>query len=94
MLIKENQGSKLIISLIYIKEKGSNSDYIMSWRPNPALVGMGYSIDKCRKAVRRGIKDSRGSHIEIMLKELMTIENDPQRLIDFMNMAMAEALSS
>lgn len=70
------------------------SDYIMSWRPNPALVGMGYSIDKCRKAVRRGIKDSRGSHIEIMLKEMMTIENDPQRLIDFTNMAMAEALSS
>lgn len=68
-------------------------DYIMSWRPNPALVGMGYTIDKCRKAVRDGIKASKGGYIEIMLKEMMTIENDPQRVIDFTNMAMVEALS-
>lgn len=65
-------------------------DYIMSWRPNPALVGMGYTIEKCRTAVQDGIKASNGGFIEIMLKEMMTIENDPQRVIDFTDMAMAE----
>lgn len=65
-------------------------DYIMSWRPNPALVGNGYTIEKCTKAVREGIKASNGGYFEIMLKEMMTIENDPQRIIDFTDMAMAE----
>ena len=65
-------------------------DYIMSWRPNPALVGMGYTIEKCRTAVQDGIKGANGGFIEIMLKEMMTMENDPQRVIDFTDMAMAE----
>jgi hypothetical protein len=66
-------------------------DYVLSWRPNPAMVGAGYDLEECRRIVRQGFRDGRGSPIELMLKEMMTIENDPQRLIDFARMARAEA---
>lgn len=68
-------------------------DYVLSWRPGPAMVGSGYSLDTCRGIVRKGFRESRGTHIELMLKEMMTIENDPQRLIDFAEMARLEAES-
>jgi hypothetical protein len=68
-------------------------DYAISWRPSPAMVGPGFSIDECRRIVRQGLLDSRGCHIEVMLKEIMTIENDPARLVDFASMAKVEAES-
>ena len=69
-------------------------DYVLSWRPSPTMVGPGYSLEQCRDVVRQGFANSRGCHIELMLKEMMTIENDPQRLIDFADMAVAEAESA
>jgi len=66
-------------------------DYILSWRPNPSMVGPGYDLDTCREIVRRGFRASKGCNIELMLKEMMTIENDSQRLVDFARMAMQEA---
>lgn len=56
-----------------------------------ATVGPGYDLDTCRKIVRRGFRASKGCNIELMLKEMMTIENDPQRLMDFARMAREEA---
>jgi hypothetical protein len=66
-------------------------DYILSWRPNPSMVGSGYDLNTCREIVRRGFQASKGCNIELMLKEMMTIENDPQRLINFARMAIQEA---
>lgn len=66
-------------------------NYILSWRPNPSMVGQGYDIEKCRKIVRQGFQASKACNIELMLKEMMTIENDPQRLIDFAQMARQES---
>jgi len=66
-------------------------DYILSWRPNPSMVGPGYDLEKCREIVRKGFQVSKACNIELMLKEMMTIENDPQRLIDFAQMAMQES---
>jgi hypothetical protein len=66
-------------------------DYILSWRPNPSMVGPGYDLEKCRETIRKGFRVSKGCNIELMLKEMMTIENDPLRLIDFARMAMQEA---
>ena len=79
-----------------VKRSGEaiGQDYVLSWRPSPTMVGPGYTLEHCRDVVRQGFKDSRGSHIELMLKEMMTIENDPQRLIDFADMAVAEAESA
>jgi hypothetical protein len=69
-------------------------DYILSWRPNPSMVGPGYDLDTCREIIRRGFQASKGCNIELMLKEMMTIEHDPQRLVDFARMAIEEAETS
>jgi hypothetical protein len=66
-------------------------DYILSWRPNPSMVGPGYDLEKCRNIVRQGFQASKACNIELMLKEMMSIENDPKRLIDFARMAMQES---
>ena len=66
-------------------------DYIMSWRPNPSMVTHGYDRENCRKIVRKGLEDSRDCNIELMLKEMLTVQNDPYRLADFAEMAVEEA---
>jgi hypothetical protein len=68
-------------------------DYIMSWRPNPSMVSHNYDIAECKKIVRQGYKDSQECNIELMLKEMLTIQNDPNRLHEFAEMAINEAES-
>jgi len=66
-------------------------DYIVSWRPNPAVVSSGFDGQRIRRIIRQGMKDSRGCHVEIMLKELMTVEGDLSRLFKWTEIARQEA---
>jgi len=68
------------------------TDYICSWRPNPAMISFHYDLENCRKIVREGFSASRGSRVHLLLNCIMTIENDPQRIVDFANMAREESL--
>ena len=66
-------------------------DYIVSWRPNPAtMVSSGFDPDNIRKIIRQALKDSRGCSIEVMLKELMTVEGDLSRLFKWTEIANEE----
>lgn len=67
------------------------SDYIVSWRPSPAVVARGFDEHRIRKIIRQGMKDSRGCHTEIMLKEMMTVEGDLSRLFRWTEIARQEA---
>ena len=69
-------------------------DYIVSWRPNPTMVCGGFDADAVRAAVRRGFADAGDCNIEIMLKELMTVDNDLSRLFKWTEIAMQESASA
>jgi len=66
-------------------------DYVVSWRPNPAVVSAGFDADEIHKIIRQGFADAAGCNIEIMLKEMMTIENDLSRLAQWTQIARQEA---
>lgn len=66
-------------------------DYVVSWRPNPAsMVSCGFDPDNVRKLIRQALKDSQGCSIEVMLKELMTVEGDLSRLFKWTEIANQE----
>lgn len=68
-------------------------DYVISWRPNPSMVSFDYDLDNCRKIVRKGFKEMQGCYVELMLKEMMTVQGDLKRLVEFTQMALEEAKS-
>ena len=56
-------------------------DYVFSYRPNPAeMVCCGFDPDHIRKVIRTALKDADGCHIDITLKDIQTVENQPERL--------------
>ncbi len=68
-------------------------DYIVSWRPNPAMVSAGFDATAIRADIRRGFADATAARcsIEIMLKEMMTVQNDLTRLFRWTEIAMQES---
>ena len=66
-------------------------DYIVSWRPSPEVVSHGFDEQRIRRIIRQGLMDSRGCHVEIMLKEMITIEGDISRLFKWTEIAREEA---
>ena len=56
-------------------------DYVFSWRPNPSeMMCCGFDPDHIRKVVREAMEASRGCHVDITLKDVQTIEHEPERL--------------
>ena len=56
-------------------------DYVLSWRPNPAeMVCCGFDRDHIRKLVREAMEASKGCHVDITLKDAETVEGEPERL--------------
>jgi hypothetical protein len=56
-------------------------DYVFSWRPNPAdVMCCGFDRDRIRRIVREAMEASRGCHVDITLKDVQTIEREPWRL--------------
>jgi hypothetical protein len=54
--------------------EGVGTDYIVSWRPNPAImVACGFDRESVRRQIREAVATARGCHIEIILKELLTV---------------------
>jgi hypothetical protein len=57
------------------------TDYVMSWRPNPAeMVCCGFDPDHIKKVVKEAVDACKGCHMDITLKDVQTVENDPERL--------------
>jgi hypothetical protein len=56
-------------------------DYVISWRPNPAeMVCCGFDEDRIRRITRQGLQVCRGLNVDITLKDIDTVQNDPSRL--------------
>jgi hypothetical protein len=56
------------------------TDYVLSWKPNPAMIACGFDEDNIRKTIRAGLEDSRGCVVDIMLKDVTTLEGEAWRL--------------
>lgn len=63
-------------------------DYVLSWRPNPAeMLSTGFEGARIRQILREGLAVSRGCHIEIVLKDVHTLEGHPERLFEWVQIA-------
>ncbi len=64
------------------------SDYVMSYRPNPAeMVCCGFDPDHVARFLRQALIDAGGGIIEICLKDIQTVQNDANRLREWVKTA-------
>ena len=67
-------------------------DYVISYRPNPAeMVCCGFDPDRIRRILRRDLAACRGLCVEISLKDVNTVENQPDRLAQWTRIARETA---
>jgi hypothetical protein len=56
-------------------------DYVLSYRPSPAdMVSYGYDPDRIRTILGRDLAACRDSHVDITLKDVETVQGDPDRV--------------
>ena len=56
-------------------------DYVLSWRPNPAdMVCCQFDESLIRQTIREGLEACRGCRVHIHLKDIETVQGDPDRL--------------
>lgn len=59
-------------------------EYVISWRPSPAEhICSGFDPDFVRDHVRSALDTCRGCHVDITLKDIETVGNQPERLIEW-----------
>jgi hypothetical protein len=64
------------------------TDYAISYRPNPAqMVCVGFDESFVRRELTEALEIARGTHIAIALKDISTIQNDPSRITNWVNIA-------
>ncbi len=69
--------------------EGLGKDFVFSCKPNPALLGMeGWDISIAEKYLRDALSKTRENVVEVIMKDLHTVRNEPQRMTDWVNMAM------
>ena len=68
------------------------TDYVIAIKPNPAVFAPDkFNADVARKAVRDDLEPLRGCRVEIILKDITTVRNDPPRLHAWEKIAMEVA---
>lgn len=66
--------------------------YVLSHKPNPAVVASeAWNIEQARKNLEPVLEQTRGNAIEIILKDISTVNYQPQRLWEWAEMAVALA---
>ena len=69
------------------------TDYVISWRPNPAeTVSCGFDPDHIRHITREALEITKGQHVDITLKDIETVEGQPERLREWV-MLVREVIS-
>jgi hypothetical protein len=56
------------------------NDYVLSWKPNPAMICCGFDPEYIRKTIRDGLEASRGCIVDIILKDISTVQGHAERL--------------
>lgn len=56
-------------------------DYVISYRPSPLdMVDGGFDPARIRSVLKRDLEACRGCHVDITLKDVETVEHDPDRV--------------
>jgi hypothetical protein len=64
------------------------SDYVISYRPSPAdMVSYGFDITRIRTILKRDLAACSGCHVDITLKDVETVERDPDRVRNWVRIA-------
>ena len=62
-------------------------DYVMSYRPSPTdMVGYGLDSQTVRSILREDLKSCRDSHVDITLKDVQTVQGDPDRVQNWVSL--------
>jgi len=62
------------------------TDYVLSWRPNPAShVSGDWDPAFIRREIREGMENARGCHVDITLKDVLTVRRETWRLKEWAN---------
>jgi hypothetical protein len=68
---------------------GMGADYVFSYRPNPAIVGMEtWDLDFTRRQLRDALEKTRGCRVEVILVAVYTCHQEPRRMWEWVDMAM------
>ena len=68
-------------------------DYVYSHKPNPAILAEDrWRPDQARAELRDALEKTRGCNVEIIMKDISTVHHEPQRLWQWADIAMEEAL--
>ncbi len=61
-------------------------DYIISYRPSPAdMVSYGFDEDRISSILRRDLAACKGCYVDITLKDVETVQKDPNRIKKWVN---------
>ena len=64
------------------------ADYVLSYRPSPAdMVGYGLDRQQVRAILERDLTACRGCHVDVTLKDVETVEGDPNRVRQWVALA-------
>jgi hypothetical protein len=67
------------------------TDYVLSYRPSPTdMVGYGFDPDRIRSILRRDMEACRDCHFDITLKDVETVQNDPDRVREWVRITREE----
>ena len=71
------------------------TDYVFSFKPNPAHLAMdGFDDALVRNYLRNAITKTRRNRVEIILKDITTVRNDASRIDQWARIAMEEAMNA
>jgi hypothetical protein len=72
--------------------EGLGSDYVISRKPSPAILATDtWHPEQAREQIREFMDLTQGqSHVELIMKDISTVRQDPRRLWDWARIAMEE----
>ena len=53
--------------------------YVFSWKPHPASFSIGFDENVIRKDIQQTLQITKGTVLEVILKDTLTVQNDPSR---------------
>jgi len=72
--------------------EGIGRDYVMSRKPNPAILAEdGWDPGRARAEIRAFLEAARGCHVELIMKDISTVRYQPRRLWEWARITMEVA---
>ncbi|MFW6414596.1 MAG: hypothetical protein ACOCZS_04765 [Verrucomicrobiota bacterium] len=70
------------------------TDYVISWRPSPTdMVCAEFKPQRIRSITQEALEACRGLHVDITLKDIQTVRNEPERLKEWVSITKDVAQS-